>query len=145
MNDIQKIIYLSHNYGGKESNKKHIEAVIKSLVKRYPDYTFLSPVHALGFLYDYISYEDGMRHCLALLDMCDECWFVDGYNDSKGCVIEQSYCADHRIPTVLIRDCDKCEYNDRIKCGVDFCMLPGCVKVKEGGGDEINRQATSMD
>ena len=145
MNDIKKIIYLSHNYGGKESNKKHIEAVIKSLVKRYPDYTFLSPVHALGFLYDYISYENGMRHCLALLDMCDECWFIDGYNNSKGVTIEHEYCKEHRIPTVLIRDCNKCEYNDRIKCGVDFCMVPGCVKVKEGGGDEINRQATSMD
>lgn len=128
MNDIKKIIYLSHNYGGKESNKKHIETVIKSLVKRYPDYTFLSPVHALGFLYYALTYDNGMRHCLALLDMCDECWFVDGYNDSKGCVIEQSYCADHRIPTVIIQDCAKCEYNDRIKCGVDFCVLPGCVK-----------------
>ena len=128
MNDIKKIIYLSHNYGGKESNKKHIETVIKSLVKRCPDYTFLSPVHALGFLYDYISYEDGMRHCLALLDMCDECWFIDGYNDSKGCKIEQSYCADHRIPTVLIRDCDKCEYNDKIRCDVDYCIIPECVK-----------------
>lgn len=136
MNDIQKIIYLSHNYGGKELNKKHIEAVIKSLVKRYPDYTFLSPVHAFGFLYDYISYEDGMRHCLALLDMCDECWSVDGYNDSKGCVIEQSYCADHRIPTVLIRDCAKCEYNDKIRCDVDYCIIPECVKKKKA---EINQ------
>lgn len=128
MNDIQKLIYLSHNYGGKESNKRHIETVIKTLVKRYPDCTFLSPVHALGFLYDYISYDNGMRHCLALLDMCDECWFIDGYNDSKGCKIEQSYCADHRIPTVIIQDCAKCEYNNRIKCGVDFCVLPRCVK-----------------
>ena len=61
MNDIQKLIYLSHNYGGKESNKQHIELVMKSLVKQYPDYTFLSPVHALGFLYDYISYEATQR------------------------------------------------------------------------------------
>ena len=128
MNDIQKIIYLSHNYGGKESNKKHIETVIKSLVKRYPDYTFLSPVHALGFLYDYISYEDGMRHCLALLDMCDECWSVEGYNDSKGCVIEQSYCADHRIPTVIIQDCAKSEYNNKIRRDVDYCIIPECLK-----------------
>lgn len=128
MNDIQKIIYLSHNYGGKESNKQHIELVMKSLVKRYPDYTFLSPVHALGFLYYALTYDNGMRHCLALLDMCDECWSVDGYNDSKGCVIEQSYCADHRIPTVLIRDCNKCEYNDKIRCDVDYCIIPECVK-----------------
>ena len=128
MNDIQKLIYLSHNYGGKESNKQHIELVMKSLVKQYPDYTFLSPVHALGFLYYTLTYDNGMRHCLALLDMCDECWSVDGYNDSKGCVIEQSYCADHRIPTVLIRDCNKCEYNDKIRCDVDYCIIPECVK-----------------
>lgn len=128
MNDIQKIIYLSHNYGEKELNKKHIELVMKSLVKRYPDYTFLSPVHALGFLYYALTYDNGMRHCLALLDMCDECWSVDGYNDSKGCVIEQSYCADHRIPTVIIQDCAKCEYNDKIRCDVDYCIIPECVK-----------------
>ena len=72
---------------------------------------------------------------MALLDMCDECWFIDGYNDSKGVMIEHEYCKEHRIPEIIIGDCDKCEYNDRIKCGVDFCMLPGCVKVKEGGGD----------
>lgn len=135
MNDIQKLIYLSHNYGGKESNKQHIELVMKSLVKRYPDYTFLSPVHALGFLYDYISYEDGMRHCLALLDMCDECWFIDGYNNSQGVNIEREYCARYGIETHTLCNCSACEYNDRIKCGVDFCVLPGCVKVKEGGGD----------
>lgn len=135
MNDIKKIIYLSHNYGGKESNKQHIELVMKSLVKRYPDYTFLSPVHALGFLYDYISYEDGMRHCLALLDMCDECWFIDGYNNSQGVNIEREYCARYGIETHTLCNCSACEYNDRIKCGVDFCVLPGCVKVKEGGGD----------
>jgi hypothetical protein len=108
---------------------------MKSLVKRYPDYTFLSPVHALGFLYDYISYEDGMRHCLALLDMCDECWFIDGYNNSQGVNIEREYCARYGIETHTLCNCSACEYNDRIKCGVDFCVLPGCVKVKEGGGD----------
>lgn len=136
MNDIKKIIYLSHNYGGKESNKKHIETVIKSLVKRYPDYTFLSPVHALGFLYYTLTYDNGMRHCLALLDMCDECWSVDGYNDSNGCVIEQSYCADHRIPTVIIQDCAKCEYNNKIRCDVDYCIIPECLKKKKA---EINQ------
>ena len=128
MNDIKKIIYLSHNYGGKESNKKHIETVIKSLVKRYPDYTFLSPVHAFGFLYDYISYEDGMRHCLALLDMCDECWFIDGYNNSQGVNIEREYCARYGIETHTLCNCSACEYNDRIKCDVDYCIMPKCLK-----------------
>ena len=128
MNDIKKIIYLSHNYGGKESNKKHIETVIKSLVKRYPDYTFLSPVHALGFLYDYISYDDGMRHCLALLDMCDECWFIDGYNNSQGVNIEREYCARYGIETHTLCNCSACEYNDRIKCDVDYCIMPKCLK-----------------
>ena len=76
-----------------------------------------------------------MRQCLALLDMCAEIWSVDGNNKSNGVMIEHEYCKEHRIPEIIIGDCDKCEYNDRIKCGVDFCMVPGCVKVKEGGGD----------
>lgn len=35
------------------------------------------------------------------------------------------------------KDCAKCEYNNRIKCGVDFCVLLGCVKVKEGGNNDF--------
>ena len=28
--------------------------------------------------------------------------------------------------------CTGCVWNEYIRCGVDFCVLPGCVK--EGGG-----------
>lgn len=81
-----------------------------------------------------INHKDGVLGCSHPWNWVNK-RDIDGYNNSKGVMIEHEYCKEHRIPEIIIGDCDKCEYNDRIKCGVDFCMVPGCVKVKEGGGD----------
>lgn len=131
MNEIKKIIYLSHDYSGKEENKRHIEKVIKQLIRMFPDHTFLSPVHALGFTYHDLPYDEGMRHCLALLDMCDENWYVKGYCSGKGCNMEQEYSIAHRIPVKFVPDCACCEWNNKRICGVDWCSRE-CVR-KEGG------------
>lgn len=125
---VEKIVYLSHAYGGNEKNQIHAERVLFNLNKQFPNITFLSPIHALGYLYDKLSYEDGMRHCLSLLDMCDEMWIVAGYDTSRGVLIEIEYAKQHKIPVRKIRDCARCEWNTRRNCGVDFCVVPGCVK-----------------
>lgn len=132
MNEIKKLIYVSHDYGGKEENKHHLEQELRRLVMMFPDYTFVSAVHCFGFMYHEMSYDEGMRHCLALLDMCDENWFIQGHCSGKGCGIERQYSIEHQIPVKLAPACDECEFNDIRRCGVDFCVLPGCVK--EGGG-----------
>lgn len=45
----EKVIYISHAYGGKESNLKEIENIIRDCRKQFPNYLFVSPCHAFGF------------------------------------------------------------------------------------------------
>ena len=90
-----KMIYISHKYGGDQSNKDRIETIVRQLVKDYPDYCFVSPVHCMGYLYNDVDYDKGMEYCLALLRTCDEMWIASDY--SKGVLIEWDYCKRHGI------------------------------------------------
>lgn len=128
MKEIEKVVYLSHCFGGNQDNVKHAEEVIIRLQHQFPDITFLSPLHALGYAYHLMSYDEGMRHCLALLDMADEMWLVDGYDYSKGCLIERDYCKQYKIPMKMVRDCGRCEWNEYKECGKLFCVVPRCIK-----------------
>ena len=94
----KKVIYISHPYGGEDKNIKDVCGVIKSLVKEYPDYLFLSPIHCFGFLYDTVSYEKGIEYCLWLLDKCNEMWVFGDYKNSIGCMKEIEYCEECNIP-----------------------------------------------
>lgn len=93
----EKIIYVAAPYGGDENNKKKIEHTIRALVGVYPQYCFISPIHAFGFLYNDVDYNEGMQYCLTLLDMCDEIWI---FGDSKGTRIEREYAKRYKIPIV---------------------------------------------
>ncbi len=93
----EKVIYVAHPYGGKEENKEKVERLIKGLVGIYPDYCFLSPIHATGFLYNEMTYDEGMKHCYTLLDLCSEIWI---FGDSKGTRLEREYAQRYKIPIV---------------------------------------------
>ena len=62
-----------------------------------PDYCFVSPIHTFGFLYHEMGYDEGMTHCLTLLDLCTEIWI---FGDSKGTRIEREYAKKYKIPIV---------------------------------------------
>lgn len=94
-----KTIYISHPFGGKKENLRNIEMLIRYLQKRYPNYTFISPSHTFGFLYDDVSFDESMKMCFKLLDICDEMWFFDDIpSGSKGCCKELDYCNKNNIP-----------------------------------------------
>ena len=98
-----KKIYISHSYSGLEENKRDIEEKVKKLVKEYPNYVFISPVHTFGHLYDSYPYDTGIDLCIELLKMCDEMWIIDkGFVNSKGVMVEREYCLCNRIPVKLI-------------------------------------------
>lgn len=71
---MRKLIYISHKYGGRKVNADRIARLVTELSKASPDYTFISPVHCFGFMYDAVDYDMGMRYCLDLLGRCDEMW-----------------------------------------------------------------------
>lgn len=98
-----KKIYISHSYSGLERNKRDIENKVKRLVKEYPNYVFISPVHTFGYLYDSYAYHTGIDLCIELLKMCDEMWVIDrNFVNSKGVMVEREYCLCNRIPVKLI-------------------------------------------
>lgn len=92
-----KKVYVAHPYGGKEENKILVENIILELVTKFPDTLFLSPIHALGYLYTALSYDEGMKHCYALLEDCDELLLCKGWQDSEGCTREFKYARTHNI------------------------------------------------
>ena len=104
---MNKLVYICHEFGGKQENVDKVAVLIKKLMKNHLDVCFLSPLHATGFLYHHLSYEEGMKHCLTLLDMCDEMWAFGKKSMSKGCMIEKNYCIRYKIPIIDLGDYDE--------------------------------------
>lgn len=97
----KRLIYISHPYQGKPENMKAIERIITNLVKEHPEYTYLSPVHALGFMYDLVPYEQGLNMCLELLGRCDYMMVYGDHAYSRGCTAELEYAMKHGIPFTI--------------------------------------------
>lgn len=71
-----KVVYISHAYGGKPENKAEVEELIKTAQKRHPNHLFISPIHAFGYLYDNVTYDAGLDMCLYLMSICEEVWVL---------------------------------------------------------------------
>ena len=65
------LIYCAHKYGGDDTNKARVEIYLKELQKNDPENTYISPIHTFGFMYNTLSYDEGMDLCLSLLGKCD--------------------------------------------------------------------------
>ncbi len=48
---------------------------------------------------------------------------------------ERNAILKHKKNSVILK-CKKCEYNDRIRCEKDFCVLPKCIKKEKA---ELNQ------
>ena len=97
-------IYISHPYGGDAENKAKVEGIVKSLAKRFPLETHVSPIHAFGFMYEDVPYKQGIKMCIDLLDVCDYMIVFGNYKKSKGCRIEIRHAKKHGIPTYYFHD-----------------------------------------
>lgn len=98
------LIYVAHPFGGKQENKDKVEKIILRLTEQFPDYTFLSPIHATGFYYFNKSYDNGMKDCIEMLKRCDELWLCEGWEDSKGCNIERDWAIENGMKIGEIND-----------------------------------------
>ena len=92
------LIYISHAYGGKEENKAEVEKIVRQLVIDEPEHTYLSPIHATGFLYNDVPYDQGLQMCLKLLSRCDKMYVYKPYEGSQGVKAEIRYAREHAIP-----------------------------------------------
>lgn len=96
--------YISHPFQNKQDNVEKVKQIIEKLQKQHPERIFISPVLSFGFLYDKMSYEDGMDWCYELLRRCDDMWVFGDYKNSLGCGLEITYCRLNRIPYIIRED-----------------------------------------
>lgn len=101
---MMEMVYVAHPYGGDDVNRKDVERIILELVKRFPDKTFYSPIHATGFLYSVLPYEIGMEHCFAALERCDALLLCDGWEKSRGCKMEYAHAQASGIPIYTMNE-----------------------------------------
>lgn len=93
------LIYVAHPYGGLEENKQSVEEKIKALVKKYPNHTFISPIHTFGYMYHFVdNYNQGIQMCVKLLTKCDMLVLCENWENSKGCRIENARAKIKGIP-----------------------------------------------
>jgi hypothetical protein len=96
-------VYVSHPFGGKPANRELVEAKIIKWTQTKHRFTqlitFVSPIHALGHLYERIPYDEGMGMCLSLLDDCQLMIYPhDGV--SEGVSREIDHCLMAGIPVL---------------------------------------------
>jgi hypothetical protein len=94
------LIYCSHKYGGDRENKISAEKKVRGLQLRFLEHTFISPIHTLGFMYTDVSYDDGMKLCLSLLDKCDALLVLS--DESEGVRREIEYAKTHMKPVLWL-------------------------------------------
>lgn len=92
------LIYVSHPYGGKQSNKMKCDFIIKELVKKYPTNVFISPLHALRRKYTEENYAEDMKACLEIESACDAVIMTGDWEASTGCLVERKFAKDMALP-----------------------------------------------
>lgn len=94
------LIYLCHEYGGKQENIDKVQAIAKQLQTNSQNVLYVVPHLAIGHIYHSIPYEDGMRLCLAMLEKCDAMITFGEHSKSRGCLLEKQYCGDNGISII---------------------------------------------
>ena len=100
----KSVIYISHPYQGNETNKEIVGELVRQLQKKFPEYLFISPIHAFSFCYHTTNYEDGLNMCLWMLNKCDAAWVFGDWKNSIGCQTEVDYCKNHHIYYQIMND-----------------------------------------
>lgn len=96
------LIYCAHKYGGDEKNKARVEAIIKTLQKNDLDNTYISPIHTFGYMYDHLSYDEGMDLCLSLLSKCDALLVLS--DESEGVRREIEFAVKNRLNILYAKE-----------------------------------------
>lgn len=88
-----KTIYVAHPFRGDEIvNAGKVAQICRQLHKDYPDYLFVSPIHAFSWFRD--DHDGALEHCLRMLSRCDELWLFGEWKDSAGCMMERDAARD---------------------------------------------------
>lgn len=101
----KKLVYVAHPYGGKESNRKRIDAIMGELVLNDLNHDYVSPIHNYGYVYlTGDDYQKGLDICLDLLSHCDVLVLCEDWEFSRGCRGEYEFAKKHNIVTFTLNE-----------------------------------------
>lgn len=92
-----KLVYVAHPYGGLIENSENANIIIQRLYKKYPNTSFVSPIHGIRCGYDEIEPHTGLAYCLTLLSRCDELLLCGDWATSAGCTAEAAFAIIKKI------------------------------------------------
>jgi hypothetical protein len=97
------LIYCAHKYGGKEENKNRAEMLVRTMQTTDTKNTYISPIHTFGYMYNDLSYDEGMELCLSLLDKCDTLYVLS--DESEGVRREIDFALKNRKNIFFMKEC----------------------------------------
>jgi hypothetical protein len=140
-----KLVYIAHPFNGDVWNVTKVEGIIKLLMIKYRDTAFYSPLHATGFFYHLLPYEEGMEHCYEALRRCDELWLCEGWDKSRGCNLEVVFAMANNIPIKYILKSGDVKVAEIKDSGTRREFETGAVRdMAEGKGDMYSLPAAAI-
>lgn len=88
------MVFISGEYKGLKSNYDRTVKATKYLYENYRVFEgecMVSGIFSLPHSYDELPYEEGLQHCLRLLEKCSSVVFLSGCEHSVGSKIEYEY------------------------------------------------------
>lgn len=88
----KKIYYVSHPFtGDEEKNRRKAREITAELKKAYPKFIFINPLDVFQYteLVKAWNYEDILKQCLELLQICDGLILTGDWQESRGCRAEK--------------------------------------------------------
>lgn len=80
-----KVFYVSHPFTGDEStNRRKARDVTAMLKDHHPQYIFINPLDAMRYTTG-LPYEESIKQCLELLQICDGIIMTSDWKNSVGC------------------------------------------------------------
>lgn len=88
-----RTVYIAHPFRGDEvRNAGKVAEICRRLHAEYPDYLFVSPIHAFSWFKN--DHEGALEHCLWMLSKCDEIWLMGDWWESEGCNRELKFATE---------------------------------------------------
>ena len=84
-------IYISGAITNNPNYKEDFERAEDYLQREYPSAYIINPALVNSFLPKSTTYEEYMKMCFCMLDMADSVYFINGWEDSKGCLMEYGF------------------------------------------------------
>lgn len=101
-------VYTSHPFtGNEEENRKHARKlaadITKMVWKNKSQIAILNPCDCIRYAEEAkLPYEECIDICLELVKKCDAMFLFDGWDKSRGCVIETAYALNAGIAVSIV-------------------------------------------